>query len=85
MRAYLTVFNSTPLERKLAVLLGIPLNGLDPELRRYGTKSGSRQVFREAGVPLPAGFEDLHDERDVLKALAELRRGRPGSAAPSSS
>jgi hypothetical protein len=30
MRSYLTVFNSTPLERKLAVLLGIPLNGLDP-------------------------------------------------------
>ena len=31
-RAYLTVFNSTPLERKLAVLLGIPLNGVDPAL-----------------------------------------------------
>ncbi len=31
-RAYLTVFNSTPLERRLAVLLGIPLNGVDPDL-----------------------------------------------------
>ena len=29
-RAHLTVFNSTPLERRLSVLLGIPLNGLDP-------------------------------------------------------
>src|SRR5262245_10335909 len=29
-RTYLTVFNSTPLERKLAVLLGVPLNGVDP-------------------------------------------------------
>ncbi|MDH4066211.1 MAG: carboxylate-amine ligase, partial [Acidobacteriota bacterium] len=77
-RAYLTVFNSTPLERKLSVLLGIPLNGLDPDLRYYGTKSGSRRVFREAGVPMPAGFEDLHDEGDVLKALVELRRSRPG-------
>jgi hypothetical protein len=77
-RAYLTVFNSTPLERKLAVLLGIPLNGLDPDLRYYGTKSGSRRVFREAGVPLPMGFEDLHDESDVTRALAELRRCRPG-------
>src|SRR4030095_8951781 len=28
-RTYMTVFNSTPLERKLAVLLGIPLNGVD--------------------------------------------------------
>jgi len=77
-RAYLTVFNSTPLERKLAVLLGIPLNGLDPDLRYYGTKSGSRHVFREAGVPLPMGFEDLHDESDLTKALVELRRCRPG-------
>lgn len=77
-RAYLTVFNSTRLERTLAVLLGIPLNGLDPDLRYYGTKSGSRHVFREAGVPLPAGFEDIHDERDVVKALGELRRLRPG-------
>ena len=77
-RAYLTVFNSTPLERKLAVLLDVPLNGLDPELQYYGTKSGSRRVFREAGVPLPEGFEDLRDESDVAKALVELRRSRPG-------
>lgn len=77
-RAYLTVFNSTPLERKLAVLLDVPLNGLDPELQYYGTKSGSRRVFREAGVPLPAGFEDLRDEDDLTKALVELRRSRPG-------
>ena len=54
-RAYLTVFNSTPLERRLAVLLGIPLNGVDPNLIHLGTKSGSRKVFREAGVDLPAG------------------------------
>ena len=77
-RAYLTVFNSTPIERKLAVLLGIPLNGLDPELSYYGTKSGSRRVFREANVPLPEGFEDLRDEHDVEQALADLQKKRPG-------
>ena len=55
-RAYLTVFNSTPLERKLAVLLGIPLNGVDPALRHLGTKSGSRKVFREAGVAPSGGL-----------------------------
>ena len=75
------MFNSTPLERKLAVLLGIPLNGLDPELTYHGTKSGSRKVFREAGVPLPEGFEDLRDERDVEHALVELRHKRPAHAA----
>lgn len=77
-RSYLTVFNSTPLERRLSVLLGIPLNGLDPDLNYLGTKSGSRKVFREAGVELPLGFEDLTGEADVEDALLELRRERPG-------
>ncbi len=77
-RAYLTVFNSTPLERKLAVLLGIPLNGLDPSLHALGTKSGSRKVFREAGVELPEGFEDLSSKDDVARALVELAERRPG-------
>jgi hypothetical protein len=76
--SYLTVFNSTPLERRLSVLLGIPLNGLDPALSEYGTKSGSRRVFREAGVDLPAGFEDLNTRDDVVHALAELKAQRPG-------
>jgi hypothetical protein len=75
--AYLTVFNSTVLERRLAVLLGIPLNGLDPALSAYGTKSGSRRVFREAGIDLPAGFEDLNTRDDLVRALAELRAERP--------
>jgi hypothetical protein len=77
-RAYLTVFNSTPHERKLAVLLGIPLNGCDPQLASLGTKSGSRKVFREAQVALPEGFEDLHTRAEIVDALQELRARRPG-------
>lgn len=77
-RAYLTVFNSTPLERKLAVLLGIPLNGADPDLAWLGTKSGSRKVFRDAGVPLPEGFENLQGTGEVEEALVELAARRPG-------
>jgi len=76
-RAYLTVFNSTPLERRLAVLLDIPLNGVDPNLIHLGTKSGSRKVFREAGVELPMGFEDLRTEHDVASALGDLKKARP--------
>ena len=75
--AYLTVFNSTPLERKLAVLLDVPLNGLDPELNHLGTKSGSRKVFKEAGIPHPPGYEDLTDKDDVERALVELAREHP--------
>ena len=76
-RAYMTVFNSTPLERKLSVLLGVPLNGLDPELSHLGTKSGSRKIFRQAGVDLPAGAEDLKGESDLVAALVALRDERP--------
>ena len=77
-RAYLTVFNGTPLERKLAVLLGIPMNGLDPALGHLGSKSGSRKVFRAAGVPLPEGLEDLHTQGEIEEALVEVAARRPG-------
>jgi len=77
-QAFLSVFNATPLERKLSVLLGIPLNGVDPALNHLGTKSGSRKVFRAAGVACPEGLEDLRDEQDVLAGLGELRGRCPG-------
>ncbi|MBM4186304.1 MAG: carboxylate-amine ligase [Gemmatimonadetes bacterium] len=76
-KAYLTVFNATPLERKLAVLLDIPMNGCDPSLGYLGTKSGGRKVLREAGVPVPAGFEDLSSVDDVARAIAELGSQNP--------
>src|ERR687894_451279 len=75
--AHLTCFNSTALERSLAVRLDIPLYGNDPELNYLGTKSGSREVFREAGVPLPEGFEHLRDEQDIVEAVVELKRSNP--------
>ena len=75
--AHITCFNSTPLERSLAVKLDIPLYANDPELAYLGSKSGSREVFREAGVPMPDGFENLRDERDVVEAIVELKRRRP--------
>ena len=74
--AYLTCFNSTRLEQQLADQLDVPLNGVDPELLFLGTKSGSRKVFAEAGVPCPPGFEDLRGEAQVVDALARL--WRPG-------
>ncbi|NPA26521.1 MAG: carboxylate-amine ligase [Chloroflexi bacterium] len=75
--AYMECFNSTPLERELAVRLGIPLYALDPRLVHLGSKSYSREIFREAEVPLPEGFEHLKDEDDVVWALAELKRMQP--------
>jgi hypothetical protein len=77
--AHLTCFNSTPLERSLAVRLGIPLYGNDPELNYLGTKSGSREAFREAGVPLPEGFEHLRDGDDVIEAVLNCGARRSNS------
>ena len=48
--AHLVCFNSSPLERTLAVRLGVPLYANDPSLYHLGTKSGCREVFKEAGV-----------------------------------
>ncbi len=76
-RAYLTTYNSTVLERRLAIELGIPMNGLDPELLIHGTKSGNRKIFAEAGVNFPVGIEDLHTEDDIVRALTEIREQRP--------
>lgn len=75
---YLTCFNSTAWERVLSVRLGVPLNAVDPNLLDLGTKSGCRKVFREAGVDLPKGFEDVHSRQQVVESLEELTRFRPG-------
>jgi hypothetical protein len=75
--AHLSVFNATPLERTLAVRLGIPLYGCDPALTEWGSKSGSRRAFRAAGIPMPDGIEDLRDVPDVVAALAEIRGRNP--------
>jgi hypothetical protein len=77
-RAYLTCYNSTALERRLAVELGIPLNAVDPDLLWMGTKSGSRKVFEEAGVAFPLGTNDVRTRDDVVSALDRLAVERPG-------
>ena len=76
--AYLTCYNSTILEKRLALELGIPLNGVDPDLLFYGTKSGSRAVFATAGVAAPRGFENLSTEDEIITALLKLAREEPG-------
>jgi hypothetical protein len=75
--AHLTCFNITSLEKTLAVQLGIPLFGTDPDLFYEGTKSGGRKIFRAAGVLFPDGFEDLRTREDVIRSLMELKRKKP--------
>ena len=75
--AHLSCFNATPTERTLAVQLGVPLYGCDPALAWLGTKSGSRAVFREAGIEMADGAEKLRDIGDAIAALAVLKRRLP--------
>jgi hypothetical protein len=75
---HLTVFNVTELEKRLSVALGIPLLGPDPKHLRYGSKSGCRQLFRQAGIHLAEGFEDLKSEDDIVNRIYDLKIKRPG-------
>lgn len=76
--AHLSVFNSSPLERSLAVALGIPLFACDPDLAALGGKCGARRLFAEAGIPHPDGSEGLRDPQDVAEGLAALKARHPG-------
>jgi hypothetical protein len=76
-RAHLVPFATTAADRDLAMRLGIPMYGCDPKHLPFGTKSSSRRLFREEGVPLPLGREDLSDEESLVRAIAEMRREKP--------
>ncbi len=76
-QAHMTCFTVSHRERALAVRLGIPLYGVDPALLELGTKSGSRRVFREAGVAIPAGVSDVREEREVAEAVVDLWEEQP--------
>jgi hypothetical protein len=76
-QAHLVPYNTTELERELAVELGIPMYGADPRHFHFGTKTGCRRLFVDEGVAHPAGSEDLHTIDDLLDALLLLRSMRP--------
>lgn len=75
--AHLSAFNITIAERDLALKLGIPLYGCDPDLLFLGTKSNCRKIFRECNILLPDGFEDLHTENEIIEALVSLKTKNP--------
>jgi len=77
-RSHLMPYNTTELERDVALSLGIPMYGADPRLAELGSKSGCRRLFGEVGVPYPLGAEDLHSLADIADAVIEMRARRPG-------
>lgn len=79
--AYVLPFNVTEAERRLADALGLPVYGPHPDLAVLGSKTGSRQVARRAGVAVPAGAEDLRSLAEVEQAVEALRAERPEAQA----
>ena len=80
-RSHLVPYNTTSLERDVALALGIPMYGADPRLFAFGTKTGCRRLFAEEGVPHPVGVEDLHTEDDLVAAARQIRAWRPSTSA----
>jgi hypothetical protein len=75
--AHMACFNVTDHEKHLALALDIPIYGCNPKLLYFGTKSGSRTIFKKLGIPLPDGIENLQNEHDIAAALSQLKKNNP--------
>ena len=75
--AHMSCFIVTEQERSLAVQLQIPIYGCDPDLYELGSKSHGRKIFRECGLLVPPGFEDLHSEDDIVEGLTKMKQQNP--------
>ena len=88
-RCHLIPYNTTALERDVALTLGIPMYGADPRLADLGTKTGCRRLFAEEGVPHPLGARtctasttsstrssDARERADHGRGHRQAQRGR---------
>ncbi|NJM99124.1 MAG: carboxylate-amine ligase [Phormidesmis sp. RL_2_1] len=75
--AYITCYNSTALEKQLAIALDLPMLAVDPDLLYWGTKGGSRQIFAECGLPLPDGSQLTHSPTELAGLTAALWERQP--------
>ncbi len=78
--SHLIPYNTTELERDIAIILGIPMYGADPRLADLGSKTGCRRVFEEVQVPFPRGVEDLRTPDEIADAIMQIRQAHPSVA-----
>jgi hypothetical protein len=76
-RSHLIPYNTTPLERDVALSLGLPMYGADPRRAELGSKTGCRRMFEKLGVPCPVGAENLHTVDDIVAGVQSMRIRRP--------
>ncbi|MBA2274898.1 MAG: ATP-grasp domain-containing protein [Actinobacteria bacterium] len=79
-RPYVWPFNVTVWEAEVASIIEAPVYGPHPDLIPLGSKSGSRNIARDAGVPVLRGAEDLTSVEEVEIALFGLKRALPAGA-----
>ena len=77
--SYILPFNVTPLEARLSEETGVPLYGPSPDLISLGSKSGSRRVAKQAGVPVLPGTEDIYSLSELRGEIVRLRDQNPGA------
>jgi hypothetical protein len=78
---YIEPWNVTDHEVAVADALQAPVNGAHPDVLPVAHKSSGRRLFREAGVPLPYGHEDVRTVDDVVRAAHDIHRRRPSATA----
>ncbi|MEO1339989.1 MAG: carboxylate-amine ligase, partial [Cyanobacteria bacterium J06635_13] len=76
-KSYMVCYNSTDLEQQLSLKLGIPLLAASPEVLAWGSKSGSRRIFAEAGIAHPDGSYTVRNVEDLLEELWQLWQRQP--------
>ncbi|KAI9101716.1 hypothetical protein DFS34DRAFT_647505 [Phlyctochytrium arcticum] len=74
-RARLQVYRRTMFEYRVARVLGLTLPAASAESMRWGTKSGSRECFRSAGVRHCVGtYKSVRTIDDLVSKIAEVMR-----------
>ncbi|MBZ8182033.1 peptide ligase PGM1-related protein [Oscillatoria salina] len=76
-KSYMVCFNSTWFEQELSLKLRIPLLASSPELKYWGSKCGSREIFANCNIPHPDGSQNLENEAELLTATADLWARQP--------
>jgi hypothetical protein len=77
--AAIVPYMSGPTEWELAKALGIAnaVVGPHPSLRHWTDKSGNRESFRAAGIPMADGRENIYDLESLVDASEEVLSRKP--------
>ncbi|BFM40118.1 peptide ligase PGM1-related protein [Synechocystis sp. LKSZ1] len=76
-RSHIVCFNATALEAELSLQLQTPLLAASPALAYWGSKSGSREIFAEAGVSYPDGSFLVNSVEALLAETVALWQRQP--------